>query len=78
MKLLPHVQENCHITPRKVAQHDRSVRIVLKFQQYHPYEIKLVQGLLEDDFDRRLERINVRVIFASASFDKVFLTANFC
>jgi transposase len=33
----------------------KSVQTILKRHNYHPYKIKLVQHLAEDDFDRRLE-----------------------
>jgi hypothetical protein len=32
-----------------------SAQVILKRHKYHPYKIKLVQHLAEDDFDRRLE-----------------------
>lgn len=51
--------EEPHTSIRKASQaHDisrRSIQRILKTAQFHPFKIKLVQELLEDDFDRRLE-----------------------
>lgn len=59
LEVLLHFQENCHTSSRKVAQHigihKQSVLNIMKMHKYHPYKIKLVQELIGDDFDRRLE-----------------------
>lgn len=51
--------ENPHHTLRKAAAEyeisHESVRRILKFIQFHPFKIRLVQELNEDDPDRRVE-----------------------
>lgn len=53
------VVENKHNSVRKIAQQvgicKSSVHNVLVENEFHPYKIKFVQELIEDDFDRRLE-----------------------
>lgn len=51
--------ENPHQSSRSAALEletsDRSVRRILKINKFHPYKVKLVQELNEDDPDRRVE-----------------------
>ena len=53
------VVEDVHTSVRKIAQQTgigkSSVHQILKGNKFHPYKIKYVQELSEDDFDRRLE-----------------------
>lgn len=57
--VLLNFQENVHSSTRKVAQQvgvsQTSVVRILNEHKYHPYKIKLVQELSDDDFDRRTE-----------------------
>lgn len=59
LNVLLNFQENPHTSTRKVAQQRgvgrMSVSRILKLHHYHPYKIKLVQELIGDDYDRRLE-----------------------
>lgn len=52
-------QENPHTSSRQVALdnnlHQSTVVRVLKKEKWHPYKVHLVQELLQDDFDRRVE-----------------------
>lgn len=52
-------EENPHASIRKTSQQTgvsrTSVGRILKLHDYHPYKIKLVQELIGDDHDRRLE-----------------------
>lgn len=59
LDILLTVEDNPHISSRAVAA-DNSVcqSTVLKYlkrNKWHPYKVQLVQELLDDDFDRRLE-----------------------
>uniref|UniRef100_V5I868 Transposable element Tc1 transposase n=1 Tax=Anoplophora glabripennis TaxID=217634 RepID=V5I868_ANOGL len=51
--------ENPHTSTVSLARnHDASrtaIRMFLKQEKYHPYKVCLVQELLEDDYDRRLQ-----------------------
>ncbi|XP_011859565.1 PREDICTED: uncharacterized protein LOC105557041 [Vollenhovia emeryi] len=59
LEVILNFQENPHTSSRKVAQQTEisktSVLQILKSHRYHPYKIKLVQELIGDDHDRRLE-----------------------
>ncbi|KAK0071654.1 hypothetical protein PV325_012546, partial [Microctonus aethiopoides] len=53
------LEENPHLSISELANRyeisRRSVGRILKREKYHPYKIRLVQELFEDDFDRLLE-----------------------
>lgn len=53
------IVENPHISTVSLARNQdtsrTTVRRFLKNEKYHPYKVCLVQELLEDDYDRRLE-----------------------
>lgn len=53
------VEENPHLSSTELANtyeiSRRSVGRILRREKYHPYKIRRVQELYEDDFDRRLE-----------------------
>lgn len=59
LEVLQSVNENPHKPPSKIAQEcnisRKSVANILKIHRYHPYKMRLVQELSEDDFDRRVE-----------------------
>lgn len=59
IEILQSFVEDPHFSMRKASQaHDTSVMSihrVLKNAKYHPYKINLVQELVADDFDRRVE-----------------------
>src|SRR5215467_5317971 len=59
LEVLQSVIENHHKPPSKIAQEcnisQRTVVRILKKHNYHPYKMRLVQELSEDDFDRRIE-----------------------
>jgi len=59
MEILLTFQENPHTSTRKAAQQtgssQSSILKVMKLHHYHAYKIKLVQELIGDDFDRRLQ-----------------------
>lgn len=59
LEILLDIQENPKTSTFQLAQNHNisrsSVQTILHKQKYHPYKIQLVQELLEDDFDRRLE-----------------------
>lgn len=52
-------QEDPHTSSRQVALdnniHHATVLATLKKEKWHPYKVVLVQELLEDDFDRRIQ-----------------------
>ncbi|EFN82448.1 hypothetical protein EAI_03403, partial [Harpegnathos saltator] len=52
-------QENPHTSvPRTAQTHDisqGSILNILKKHKYHPYKIVIIQELMEDDFDRRIQ-----------------------
>lgn len=51
--------DNPHTSSRQVALHNdidhSTVLRTLKKEKWHPYKVSLVQELMEDDFDRRIE-----------------------
>lgn len=59
LEVLQTVVENVHSSVRRVAQETNisksSVHKILKTYKYHPYKLRLVQELLEDDFQKRIE-----------------------
>ena len=59
LDILLEVEENPHSTSRSISLNHhlchRSVLKHLKLQKFHPYKVKLVHELTEDDFDRRQE-----------------------
>lgn len=59
LEVLQSVIENPNKPPSKIAQEcdisRKSVTNILRKHHYHPYKIKLVQELSEDDYDRRVE-----------------------
>lgn len=48
-------RESCTDLQRDYNISERSVRRVLKREKFHPYKVQLVQELVADDFDRRLQ-----------------------
>lgn len=59
LQVLLTVTENEHNSVRKIAQETdiskSSAHQILKRHKYHPYKMKLVQELSDDDFNRRME-----------------------
>lgn len=59
LKVLLHLQNNCHTSRRKIGQHvnlsQSSVLKVMKLHPYHLYKINVVQAHSENDFDHRVE-----------------------
>lgn len=59
LDVLLEIENNPHATSRSIGlDHDvshTSVLKLLKITKYHPYKVKLVHELAEDDFDRRQE-----------------------
>lgn len=57
--VLGHVIQDATLSTRKLAAisgvNRTSIQRILKKHKFHPYKIRLVQELNEDDFDRRLE-----------------------
>ena len=53
------LQEDPHLSTVSLAQNNpasrRTIGRFLKTEKYHPYKVYLVQELLEDDYDRRLQ-----------------------
>lgn len=70
------INEDCHSTVRKLhQQHDISIgsvhNILKRKLKFHPYKVKLVHELLEDDPDRRLEFCDLMMTRITA--DEYFL-----
>lgn len=52
-------KENPHVTTKQITLNEsvsqRSLYRTLIYEHFRPYNMQLVQGLVEDDFDRRVE-----------------------
>jgi Transposase. len=59
LNVLLSIEENPHKATQEIALDNEiakaSVRKILKSENYHPYKLKLIHELNEDDSDRRLE-----------------------
>ena len=71
--MLDVIENPVNSTEQRALNHNMSrysVQKITKREKFHPYKIKLLQELSEDDFDRRIE-------FCEVIMDKLNQNANF-
>lgn len=75
LNVLLSLEENPHLSTRILGEENHishmSVDRLLKTEKFHPYKIRLVQELSEDDYDRRLQFCEIMMERCNANPDFV-------